>query len=206
MADTKVSALSAVASAALTDEFPVNQSGTSKKETNSQVMALLQTLGMPRVSVVSGSDHTNATTTGTEVTTLQQTLEAGTYTFKYTLMCATSLAATGIKLGVNFTGTATAHAFMMYYPGSGTTANTGLADDVGAIGGQLMEANAQTAYSTTAPNLAHTGFTTTGLVPFIVEGVLIVTVAGDLELWHSSEDANSTSIKIGSSLVVVRTA
>lgn len=44
MADTKVSALSAVTTPAGTDEFPVNQAGTSKKMTLSQVRSSLPTL------------------------------------------------------------------------------------------------------------------------------------------------------------------
>lgn len=37
MADTKISALTAVVTPATTDEFPVNQGGTSKKETIAQI-------------------------------------------------------------------------------------------------------------------------------------------------------------------------
>lgn len=43
MADTKVSALTAVATPAGTDEFPVNQSGTSKKETLAQIKTFVNT-------------------------------------------------------------------------------------------------------------------------------------------------------------------
>jgi hypothetical protein len=43
VADTKVSALSAVATPAGTDEFPVNQGGTSKKETLAQVKTFANT-------------------------------------------------------------------------------------------------------------------------------------------------------------------
>ena len=41
MADTKISALTAAGSALLTDEFPVNEAGTSKKVTIQQVRTLL---------------------------------------------------------------------------------------------------------------------------------------------------------------------
>jgi hypothetical protein len=39
-----------------------------------------------------------------------------------------------------------------------------------------------------------------------IEGIIIVTGSGDLELWHSSETATNTSVEVGSSLVVIRTA
>jgi len=40
----------------------------------------------------------------------------------------------------------------------------------------------------------------------IVQGIIIVTVAGNLELWHSSETATATSVEVGSSLMVNKTA
>lgn len=42
MADTKISALSAVSTPAGTDEFPVNQGGTSKKETLAQIASYVK--------------------------------------------------------------------------------------------------------------------------------------------------------------------
>jgi hypothetical protein len=45
MADTKVSALTAVTTPALTDEFPVNQGGTSKKVTLDQIISLAKMIG-----------------------------------------------------------------------------------------------------------------------------------------------------------------
>lgn len=47
MADTKISALTAVGTAAGTDEFPVNQGGVSKKETLDQVAAYARTGVVP---------------------------------------------------------------------------------------------------------------------------------------------------------------
>lgn len=43
MADSKISALTAVATPAGTDEFPVNQGGTSKKETLTQIKSFVET-------------------------------------------------------------------------------------------------------------------------------------------------------------------
>ena len=40
----------------------------------------------------------------------------------------------------------------------------------------------------------------------VIEGLMIVTVAGDLQLYHGSENAVATTIKTGSSLVLTKTA
>src|SRR5688572_32030667 len=44
MADTKISALTAAAAAAVANEFPINEAGASKKVTLAQVKTLLQEL------------------------------------------------------------------------------------------------------------------------------------------------------------------
>lgn len=207
MADTKVSALSAVAAAAGAQEIPVNDSGTSKKLTVTQLLTYLQTKGMNRVWSL-GSTHTISSTTATEVTGLgAATLEAGTYEFRFQLIVQSATTTVGIGLGINFTGTAAVRTILMTYPSTGTTAISGVMDDVGAGTGQTMEHNVQTGFTTTAPNMINTaGFATQNAnVPVIIEGILVVTVSGDLELWHSSETATATSVMAGSSLVVVRT-
>jgi hypothetical protein len=70
-----------------------------------------------------------------------------------------------------------------------------------------MSGMATKTYSTTAPNMGTTvGVVTTASdTPGYIDGILIVTAAGNLELWHSSETATATSLEVGSSLVVVRT-
>jgi hypothetical protein len=40
----------------------------------------------------------------------------------------------------------------------------------------------------------------------VIEGYIIVTAAGDLELWHASEVAAASTVKAGSSLILQRTA
>lgn len=208
MADTKISALTAAAAALVADELPVNEAGTSKKVTLAQIKTLLQTLGMPRVFGLA-ADHIILLTAATEVTGLGPcTLEAGTYEYRFSLRVQSATTTVGIGLGVNFTGTAAVRTILLTYPSTGTAANTGVMDDVGAGTGQLMEHNVQTAFTTTAPNMINTaGFATANAdVPVIIEGILVVTVAGDLELWHSSETATSTTVKSGSALIVTRVA
>jgi hypothetical protein len=146
-------------------------------------------------------NHTLASATATEVTDMQFTnLQNGTYVVSYYLVCQSSTAADGIGTGINFTGTATMCCIRREAT-TGTTQASGVIDDVSNTGtGQLYEARAQTAFSTTSPNMLNTGgFASTNQNCLVVIEVwLNVTGAGDLELWHSSESTNNTSIMTGS--------
>jgi hypothetical protein len=155
-----------------------------------------------------GTTHTISSATATEMTGLGPcTLVAGTYMFQAFLIAASSAVGTAVKIGLNFTGTAAVRAFELRYPSTGTTANTGIVDDVGATTGQIHESNPQTAFSTTAANMGGAGVATANANSLmVVEGVLVVTASGDLELWHGSSGAVATSVIAGSSLLVTRTA
>lgn len=206
MADTKISALSAVAASAAANEFVVNEAGTSKKASLTQIVTYLQTVGMPRVRKLTGA-HTLSSATATKMTDLDITLEAGTYQFVYMLVMKSSATGTGLAFGLNFSGTAANRAFELRYPSTGTTANTGVADDVGALGGQIHESNSQTAFSTTAGNLTFTGVASANAAILgVVEGTIEVTVSGDLQLYHGSEGAVATTVEQGSTLTVIRCA
>jgi hypothetical protein len=209
VADTKISALTAASVAAVANELAINEAGTSRKVTIDQIKTLLQTLGMPRTKRLN-SQHSISSTTGTEVTDLTMALEAGTYTVQYNLIVRSATSTVGPMLGVNFDGTAAVKTFEFAFADGSTllTAYTANMDDEGTKGlGVISGMNTKT-YSTTAPNLGTTvGVTTTASdIGCYIRGTLIVTAAGNLELWHSSETATATSVEIGSSLVVIRTA
>lgn len=209
MADTKISALAAASAAAAANELAINEAGTSKKITITQLQTLLQTLGMPRITRL-GSQHSISSTAGTEVTGLQQTLEAGTFTFTYWLIVRSATGTVSPMYGVNFTGTHTVLNMHMRYADDTTalTGQVGEADNQGNTGFGFIGGMAQNTESTTAPNMGHTvgvGATAADIL-IIIDGLIIVTVTGDLEFWHSSETNTATSIEVGSSLVVTRTA
>lgn len=197
----------------------VDVSDTAQDSTGSTRGFLLSTLvsflqsgiGMPRVKRL-GTQHSVTGVTGTKVTDLDMALEAGTYSVKYSVLNRSATATTGIGLGVNFsTGTAAVKGFMRYNVSSITTASNGITE--GESGAALVTGGVQNAwytraYSTTAPTMMSEGVETTGVdLLDIVEGIMVVTVAGTLELWHSSQiAATTTTVEVGSSLVVVRTA
>ena len=204
MAATKISALAAVAAVLAAQEFAVNDAGTSKKANANQIADFL---GIIKAAL--GSDYTNSTTTGTEITALSKTLAAGTYRFEYYLAAQAAATGTGFDFGVNFTGTQTLFTASLQYQDTGTSATTGVADDVvAADGGELIKAGGvNTALSTTAPNLnVITGVAAANTNVFvIVEGIIVVTVSGDLELWAASDVAASQiAVKAGSNVVITK--
>lgn len=155
------------------------------------------------------ADYTNNSTTGTEVTGLSRALQPGTYVVSYHLIARSAATATGLALGINFTGTHTALVAHMQYPGTGAAASTGIIDDDSAgATDQLVESFVTRTESTTAPDLGPlTGFATANVDCYIyVAVVIVVTVAGDLELWCASEVAASeVRLQAGSSIIVEQT-
>lgn len=210
MANLAISDLTLASAALAAMEFEVNNAGVSEKITGTQFKTLLQTLGMPRITRLN-SQHSISSTTGTEVTGLQQTLEAGTYVFRYHLISRQATAtADAPQYGINFTGTPTTKNFIMSWSDAATalSANTFIMDNVGIKTAGFMDAIAHNALSTTAPNMGTTigvAATAADILCFI-DGLIIVTVSGNLALWHASEGANASTTEVGSSLVVIRTA
>lgn len=209
----KISELAALTGANLAagDLFAVaDVSATETKNmTSAELLDYLRRNGFPRVKRLN-SQHSISSTTGTEITDLQLTLEAGTYVFDYYLIVRSATATVGPMIGINFTGTAAVKTMLAFWAdGSGSLlAETHNMDDQGVLSSGFISGMANKAYSTTAPNMGTTvGVTTTASdIPMRITGVLIVTAAGDLECWHSSETATATSVEVGSSVAVVRTA
>lgn len=157
------------------------------------------------------SDSALSSTTGIEVTGLQFTaVQPGTYCLQYWIAWQTATTTVGKAFAVNFTGTTSLQVINGRHVTTGTTAATGSADDVANTAtGQLVEGRAQVTFATTAPNLGPNtagAATANANLLFFIEALIVVTAAGDLELWHSSETATSTTIKAGSSGILTRTA
>ena len=151
------------------------------------------------------ADHAISATAATEVTGLEiPNLQPGSYVASYYLLVQSATTTVGFGLGINFTGTAANPRIFLRHPTTGASAATGVADDVAnVLTGSLVEGRAAQAYSTTAPNMLNTGVATVNSDCFVQITVLItVTAAGNLELWHSSETATSTTVKAGSCVVV----
>lgn len=211
MADTKISLLTAGSALVGTEEFPGSDGTvTTKAWTPNQWITYFQTKGMPRITRL-GSQHSISSATGTEVTGLSQVLEAGTYVFRYHLISRQATATTDApQYGVNFDGTSTTKNFIMSWADATTalTGQTGIMDNVGIKTAGFIGGMAHNALATTACNMGTTvGVAATGAdILCFIDGLIIVTVSGNLELWHASEGANASTTEVGSSLCVIRTA
>lgn len=203
MADTKISALAAVAAAALANELAVNEAGTSKKLTVSQLADLIG-VRSKNLAADEISDEPTDTTMG-RVVGLDYTLAVGRWWFEYRCIYRSSAAATGVKFGVNFSGTQTQ--FVVEATGSeGTTAaSTGAMDQVHAAFG-LRSGGGNRAPSTTTAIFGSASVDTVNAdMLTIIKGVINVTVSGDLQLYFGSEATGSTqTIMAGSALRVTK--
>lgn len=151
----------------------------------------------------------NSTTTGVEITGLNTTLTAGTYIFEYFILYESAATTTGVSFGVNYTGTASVIVGWMEFPGTGTSASTGAASMVASgATGQVHESFGFRAESTTAPNMGATVSVDAAntVMMCVISGVAIVTDGGDLELWHASEVAASSTVRAGTTLRLYKVA
>ena len=184
-----------------TSDTTDNAAGSSRKCKMSSVYSTRYKLG---------SDYTNSTTTGTEVTGIGPitVAAAGTYHLQCVLVIRSAATTTGIKFGVNYTGTTTLFTAHARFPSSGVSASIGqIEDDVNATTGQIWAYAATVTETTTAPNLGPwTGVVTANANNMVhVEALMVVSNTGDIELWAGSEVAASAITIMAGSFCTVTT-
>lgn len=153
-----------------------------------------------RVVGLENDAASNSTTTGVEITGLQlASVGPGIYMYEAWIMYQSAATTTGVKFGINHTGTVSQVVLTFRYQESTTAASTGAASQA-AAGGTLHAGGSARALSTTTPNLGPTASVDTlnANMLGVIEGLLIVTAVGDLELWHASEVAAASTVKAGS--------
>ncbi len=131
---------------------------------------------------------------------------AGTWKFKYTLIYQTAAATTGISFGMNHTGTAGQYQAQWTHPTTGGAAATGIGDnDTATAAGQLMEGknegvlNAVIGSATVGVAVANTD------ILAVLEGIIVVTASGDLQMKMGSEvAASAVRIMADSTLELVK--
>lgn len=201
MADTKVSALTAVATPAGTDEIPVNQAGTSKKLTLAQATTFAGPLvtssgAAPATGALNGNGVGGITfvlnTADNAVTTVETVLDvtnvvAGTYFFEYYLVWRSGATGTGCTWNVDYSGTVTRVRTTRYMQTTGSTAATGVADGVAAtLTGNLVEHHSSvTDNGALGPNTG-VGSTTEDQYDHI-RGTMVVSNSGTLSLKMTGE-------------------
>lgn len=162
-----------------------------------------------RVTGLTTDAAVNGTTTGVEITGLRiSDVGAGIYVAEYFIVYQSAATTTGVKFGVNHTGTVTAFTATSQIATTGTTAVSAVHDQVTTTTPTVMGSNAVRAMATTAPNLGPwTDLDSANAdMQVYIYCNLVVTVAGNLAFWHASEvNANST-VKAGSVVRLTKAA
>ncbi len=153
------------------------------------------------------SDDAKTSTTAAAVSGLSTATGIGTFTFKYTIIHQAAATTTGFKASVNHTGTVVNLLADVYFVSATTTASDGVQDqDVALTTGGLFNVNAQRAKSTAGLGASVSADTANADLLTLIEGIVVVTVDGNLELYWATEVAASAStVKAGSSLVLTKT-
>lgn len=175
----------------------------------SQALSTSFTGGTLTTVTLASNATANSTTTGVEITGLNTTLTAGTYIVEYFILYESAATTTGVSFGVNYTGTETVLTGNLQYSGTGAAASTGAASMVASgATGQVHESFGFRAASTTAPNMGATvSVDAANSVMFAcLSGILIAADGGDLELWHASEVAASSTVRAGTTLRLYKVA
>jgi hypothetical protein len=153
------------------------------------------------------ADVSNSTVTAAKITGLDLACGVGTWIFEYFVLYQSSTAATGIKFGCNHSGTVSSFVYDGMVATADITTNTGLADqDVLLTTGATPSIWAARAKTTSAPMITSGVDTINSDMLLLVQGLAIVTVAGNLEFYHASETAVATTIKAGSVLRLTKMA
>lgn len=157
------------------------------------------------VKVLSG-DQSNSTTTLTEVTGLTlPNVGPGTYVALYFLRMQAAATTTGLRLSINHDGTVGFFMGEWTWPGGTAAASDAADQDFVAAGGQLRSGFFARAKSTTGWGTTLSVDTANADLHVQAVAVFEVTVAGNLELWHGSEVAAASTVKAGSSVVLIKT-
>ena len=218
MADTKISALTAVVTPAGTDEFAVNQGSVSKKMTLSQISGF----GCKLISGSSGAANAgaapsstlqlltaNATANSTvTIATVMTTtaLPAGTYRYRYDVLAQSAATTTAHKFSVDATGTVTRHVYHLLFPSAGVTAATGAVDQESNVTTGAVYAHQSTRIDNTVLGPMTDVDTINADVHYVIEGILVTSTSGDLLLGHASEVAASSQVMSGTMLSLQRLA
>lgn len=157
------------------------------------------TEGLAAVTV----DVSNSTTTPAEITELTLTTGIGTFLFEYYIIHRAAATSTGIKFSVNHTGTLQSFVADVRYMNAGTPSSQDQdnVDFSGYYSGYAARSASAAGWAATASIDSSNSNALT-----LIEGVMVVTADGDIELWHASEVAAASTIKAGSALKLTKVA
>jgi len=203
MADQKISALPAVVAASGTDEIHTNESGVSKKVTVAQIAAFI---GSSPITIKAlASNLLLGGSTVEKVTGLDQVVGVGTWIFNYYIRYRSSTATTGMKFAVNHSGTVTSFVANSRWVGVSSSDATGNATQDG--GNFVVTSRAARAISTSEWGGTNNVDTTDADMLMIIEGLMVVTVSGDIQLYAGNEiNSSHVTVMANSSLILTKIA
>lgn len=160
----------------------------------------------PDTFVVLASDATNSTLTPAAVSGLATTVAAGTYLVKYWIVYRAAATTTGIEMYMQHTGTTSRLASTWYTLTTGGAAATGVGDQATTATAQMIEGKGQRASNVASGTTQ--GVDTANADQFaVMEGLMVVTASGTLNLMYRSEVSGSAvSIMSGTTLVLTKVA
>ncbi|MBA3578928.1 MAG: hypothetical protein H0W42_02985 [Gemmatimonadaceae bacterium] len=199
MPDTKISLLPAASAAALANEFPINESGATKRLTLQLIADLLFT----RINGNSGAAGPYKTLQELNANSADQTsltpgvvmtttgVGIGTWKFEYSLLFQTAATTTGWRIANNHTGTVTTYIMHSDFLSTGGAAATGISDAIaaGATAG-LHEGQAERVLNATSKSTVGVATANANQL-LIVRGIIVVSASGDLEFKLGTEVAGS---------------
>lgn len=152
------------------------------------------------------ADQSNSTVTPTEVTGLSLVTGLGTFGFIVWIIHQAAAATTGIRFSLNHSGTVTQFVYWQEATSATVTAADGVQDqDIALATGGLINVNAARVKGVAGLGASVSVDTANADMLTTIRGICTVTVDGEIELWHGSEVAAATTVKAGSSLVLIRT-
>jgi hypothetical protein len=152
------------------------------------------------------ADQSNSTVTPTNVVGLEIECGVGNWMFEYYLRVQSALTTTGHRFSVNHDGTVTAFMAQVEWTSAlGTASDANVDQDIVTAAGGLGPIFAARAKSTAGWGTTLSVDTANADVMYMIYGLLVCTVAGNLELWHGSEVAAASTVKAGSSVRLTKT-
>lgn len=152
------------------------------------------------------ADVMNSTVTAAKLTTLDTVVAPGTWKFEYLVRYQAAATTTGVKFSVNHTGTLTSFVANMRYVDVSATASTGAPSQAAnASTAQVMgaySARVKSALADMGPTLSVDSANSDMLL--IIEGLMVVTVSGNIELYHASEVAAASTVKQNTALILTQ--
>ena len=202
MADTKISLLPAASVADVANEFAINEAGVSKKVTLQQIADFLVKRAAG-VTVAAGGYTTqlvlaanSADITGLVLTTVMTItgVGVGRWYFRCQLVFQTTATTTGIGLAVNHTGTLTQFQVVNKWVDTLATATTGGvrrggagAGTGGVVAGNVYGSHAGSDLNTLIGAVNIDVQTANADHLMIIEGFMVVSVSGDLQIKLEAE-------------------